>query len=117
MAGSARTAAVAVLEAGDAGTARDLGAWASLALMVIIGSSTAAAAKFAVQDLPAGLLALIRFGGAGLCLLPLAWRGEGLGPLVRRDGGRLLAAAALCVPINQAFLLGGARLAPTTHIG
>ena len=78
--------------------------------MVVIGSSTATAAKFAVRDLPAAYLPLVRFGVAGLCLLPVAWRGR------RRSCGwsgatgcRLLATAALCVPINQAFFLNGTR--------
>ncbi len=37
--------------------------------------------------------------------------------MIVEDGWRLLAAAALCVPINQAFFLNGARLAPASHIG
>ena len=36
--------------------------------------------------------------------------------MIREDAGRLLAAAALCVPINQAFFLHGARLVPTSHV-
>jgi drug/metabolite transporter (DMT)-like permease len=36
--------------------------------------------------------------------------------MVREDLGRLLAAAALSVPVNQAFFLNGTRLAPTTHV-
>lgn len=88
-----------------------------LVLMVLIGSSTATAAKFAVHELPPGLLPLLRFGVAGLCLLPLAMRGRALMDLLRDSPGRLLAAAVLCVPINQAFFLYGTRLAPTTHVG
>jgi drug/metabolite transporter (DMT)-like permease len=85
--------------------------------MVLIGSSTATAAKFAVADLPVALLPIVRFGGAGLALLPLVWGRGALRRLVREDAPALLAAALLCVPINQAFFLNGTRLAPTTHVG
>jgi drug/metabolite transporter (DMT)-like permease len=100
----------------ESGRGSDPAAWAYLALMVLITSSTAPAAKFAVQELPVGLLPLIRFGVAGLCLLPVAGGARVLARLLREDGGRLLLAAALCVPINQTFLLYGARLVPTAHI-
>ncbi len=85
--------------------------------MVLIGSSTAPSAKFAVRELPAGLLPLIRFGVAGVCLLPLVWRRSGgFVRMFREDGGRLALAAALCVPVNQTFFLNGAKLAPTSHV-
>jgi drug/metabolite transporter (DMT)-like permease len=84
--------------------------------MVLITSTTATAAKFAVHELPIGLLPLVRFGVAGLCLLPVAWRGGALVRLLREDAGRLAIAAALCVPINQTFFLHGARLVPTAHV-
>src|SRR5262245_538621 len=80
-------------------SAIDPAAYLSLAAMVIIGSSTATAAKVAVRELPIGLLPILRFGLAGLCLLPWTWR-----PLlwmIRRDAGRMLGASLLCVPINQ----------------
>ena len=96
---------------------RDLVGFGYLATMILIGSTTATAAKFAVRELPAALLPLIRFGGAGLCLLPMAWRGGGLARMVRVDGWRLLATAALCVPINQSFFLNGAKLTTSAHIG
>jgi drug/metabolite transporter (DMT)-like permease len=95
---------------------RDSGVFVFLVLMVLFGSSTATAAKFAVRELPVGLLPLLRFGFAGLCLLPLVWRSEAWRRLLREDGWRLVAAAALCVPINQTFFLNGTRLAPTTHV-
>jgi drug/metabolite transporter (DMT)-like permease len=85
--------------------------------MVLIGSSTAPAAKIAVQGVPVGLIPLVRFGLAGLCLWPIVARGSRLKRMIVEDGWRLLAAAALCVPINQAFFLNGARLAPASHIG
>ncbi|GAC1475170.1 MAG: DMT family transporter [Isosphaeraceae bacterium] len=95
----------------------DLVAYLYLGLMVLIGSSTAASAKFAVRELPAGFLPLVRFGGAGLLLLPLiARRGSGFGRMVRQDGWRLLVTAALCVPINQWFFLNAARLTTTSHV-
>jgi drug/metabolite transporter (DMT)-like permease len=81
--------------------------------MVLIGSSTATAAKVATRELPVGLLPVARFGLAGLCLLPWVW--PALARLWREDRVRLLAASALCVPINQAFFLHGNRLAPTSH--
>ncbi|MHC5538974.1 hypothetical protein ACYOEI_12200, partial [Singulisphaera rosea] len=67
----------------------DFGAYVLLALMVVIGSGTAPAAKFAVKELPVGLLPLARFGGAGLCLLPLVWRGGVLRRMFREVLGRL----------------------------
>jgi len=85
--------------------------------MVLIGSSTAPAAKIAVREIPAGLIPLVRFGVAGLCLWPIVGRGGVLGRMLRQDGWRLIAAASLCVPINQAFFLNGAKLAPASHIG
>src|SRR4051812_48269106 len=94
----------------------DPGAFVFLALMVVITSSTAPAAKFAVRELPVGLLPLVRFGVAGLCLLPVVWRGGALGRMLREDGGRLVLSAALCVPINQMLFLNGARLVPTSHV-
>lgn len=102
---------------GDSTTRRDTMAWVFLIAMVLIGSSTATAAKVAVKELPVGLLPLIRFGGAGLALLPFVLAGGALTRMFREDRGRLLAAAALCVPVNQAFFLHGTRLAPTTHVG
>jgi drug/metabolite transporter (DMT)-like permease len=100
-----------------AGGSVGLRAFGFLALMVLIGSSTAPAAKIAVKDIPVGLIPLVRFGLAGLCLWPIVARGSILKRMVLEDGWRLLAAAALCVPINQSFFLNGARLAPASHIG
>lgn len=104
-------------ETTDGCSSRFPSAYLFLALMVLIGSSTATAAKFAVSELPASLLPLIRFGVAGLFLLPIALRGGALQNLVRTSPVRLLIAAILCVPINQAFFLYGTKLAPTTHVG
>jgi drug/metabolite transporter (DMT)-like permease len=103
-------------EAGGPGSV-GLRAFGFLALMVLIGSSTAPAAKIAVRGVPVGLIPLVRFGLAGLCLWPIVARGSILKRMIQEDGWRLLAAAALCVPINQAFFLNGARLAPASHIG
>ena len=100
-----------------AGSPRDAGAAGFLVLMVLIGSTTATAAKFAVRDVPLGLLPLARFGLAGLCLVPVVWRSGTIGAMARRDLPRLLAASAFCVPINQALFLAGARMAPTSHVG
>jgi drug/metabolite transporter (DMT)-like permease len=91
-------------------------AYAFLAMMVLTTSTTATAAKFAVRELPTGLVPLVRFGTAGLVLLPLVWKSESFRRLLRLDRARLLMAAALCVPINQLFFLNGTKLAPTTHV-
>jgi drug/metabolite transporter (DMT)-like permease len=94
---------------------RETGAYLILIAMVLIGSSTATSAKLASRELPIGLMPLVRFGLAGLCLLPMVWRD--LGRIWREDRGRLLAASAFCVPINQTFFLNGNHLAPTSHTG
>ena len=107
------SSSVRVVSPGPAG----LRAFGCLALMVLISSTTAPAAKIAVREVPVGLIPLVRFGIAGLCLWPIVGRGGMLGRMLRQDGWRLIAAAALCVPINQAFFLNGARLAPASHIG
>ena len=106
---------------GDAvveGVMIDRRAYVYVSLMVLIGSSTALAARFAARELPVGLLPIVRFGVAGLCLLPAVWHhgGGALAAMIRRDRLRLLASAALCVPINQWFFLNGAKLAPTSHV-
>ena len=88
-----------------------------LVMMVLIMSSTPPAAKFAVKELPVGLIPLVRFGGAGLILAPFVLRNGVLGRMIRQDGLRLLAASAFCVPINQWFFLTGAKFAPSAHIG
>jgi drug/metabolite transporter (DMT)-like permease len=92
-------------------------AYVFLVLMVLIGSSTAPAAKYAVREVPVGLIPLVRFGVAGILLLPLVWNSTAFRRMLRHDWRRLAVAAACCVPINQAFFLNGTRLAPTTHVG
>jgi drug/metabolite transporter (DMT)-like permease len=89
------------------GPRRDAGAAVFLVLMVLIGSTTATAAKFAVQGAPLGLLPLARFGVAGLVLLPIVARGGALLRMLRRDPWLVVAAASFCVPINQTFFLAG----------
>ena len=106
---------MAIGELEGAETRVDVGAYGSLALMILIGSTTATAAKIAIRGgLPVGLLPVVRFGVAGLCLWPVVARP--LARMWRRDAARLLAASALCVPINQSFFLNGTRLAPTSHV-
>src|SRR5262249_6685114 len=74
-------------------------------------------AQVAVRELPVGILPILRFGVATLCLIPfLADRGA-LVRLLRGDWPRLAAVAALCVPINQGFFLNAARLGPNSHVG
>ena len=69
-------AGVEVSEGPDPVRGIDLGAYVFLALMVVITSSTAPAAKFAVRELPVGALPLVRFGVAGLCLWPVVAAGS-----------------------------------------
>ncbi len=95
----------------------DLRAYVYVALMVLLGSTTAAAAKFAVAELPVSLVPALRFGLAGLCLLPWVMGRGVLRRMVREDALLLLVSAALCVPINQGFFLSATRLGPTSHVG
>lgn len=94
----------------------DFQAYVSVVLMVLLGSFTAAAAKVAVRDLPVSIVPIVRFGVAGLCLIPLVWGKGTLKRLMREDGRLLIFAAALFVPINQSFFLNASRFAPTTHV-
>jgi drug/metabolite transporter (DMT)-like permease len=95
----------------------DAPSYVYVALMVLIGSTTAPAAKYVVRDLPIFLIPIMRFAMAGMCLLPVVWARGGLGRLIREDGWGLLLASGLCVPINQGFFLGATRLCPTSHVG
>jgi drug/metabolite transporter (DMT)-like permease len=90
--------------------------YVSVVLMIVIGSTTAPAAKYIVRDFPVFLIPVLRIGLAALCLAPVMWARGGLGRLIREDGWRLLLAAALCVPVNQGFFLCATRLAPTSHV-
>ena len=95
----------------------DLRAYVYLGLMILLGSTTSPLAKTAVHELPIGLVPLLRFGAAALCLLPFV---GGLGvvrDLFRDDGKRLLLVAACCVPINQFFFLTAAKLGTNAHVG
>jgi drug/metabolite transporter (DMT)-like permease len=95
----------------------DLRGYFYLATMVLVGSTTAAAARYAVRELPIALVPVIRYSVAGVCVL-LMIRGRGrFGRLFREDWLGLLWAAAMCVPVNQAFFLAAARLGPTSHVG
>jgi drug/metabolite transporter (DMT)-like permease len=107
-----------IIEAGRAlGTSgTDLHAYLSVAMMVLLGSFTAAAAKVAVRDLPVSVVPIVRFGIAGLCLVPLVWGRGSIRRLIREDGWLLILAAALSVPVNQGFFLNASRFAPTTHV-
>jgi drug/metabolite transporter (DMT)-like permease len=88
-----------------------------LALMVFLGSTTALFATVAVRELPVGILPLLRFGFAGLCLIPFLTDPRALWRLVKFDGLRLCLVAALCVPINQSFFLNATRFGPNSHVG
>ena len=95
----------------------DLRGYVYLGIMILVGSTTSPLAKLAVSQLPVGLVPLLRFSCAGLCLLPFI---GGLGPLkelVRHDWRRMAVVAALCVPVNQGFFLNAARLGTNSHVG
>jgi drug/metabolite transporter (DMT)-like permease len=100
-----------------AGSPTDYRAYLYVGLMVIFGSTTAAAARYIVRELPPVWVPVVRFGVSGLLLLPMAADRHILGRLFRRDWPLLLVAAALCVPVNQGFFLNAARLGPTSHVG
>src|SRR6516225_3936246 len=95
----------------------DLRAYVYLMLMIVLGSTTAGAARLAVRELPVALLPVVRFGIAGLCILPMIRSRGSLRKLFREDWAGLLLAAAMCVPVNQGFFLTAARLGPTSHVG
>jgi drug/metabolite transporter (DMT)-like permease len=99
------------------GSRPDVRAYVYVGVMVIFGSTTAAAAHYIVRDLPPVWVPVVRFGVAGLFLLPVVADRSSLVRIVRRDWPLLLAAAAFCVPINQGFFLNAARLGPTSHVG
>src|SRR5262245_54980174 len=92
-------------QAGHPGKPADLRSYLDVALMVLIGSTTAPAAKYVLQDLPVFLVPVLRFAIAALCLLPVVIARGGLGRLIREDFWGLMLAAALCVPVNQGFFL------------
>jgi O-acetylserine/cysteine efflux transporter len=95
----------------------DLRGYVYLALMVLFGSTTSPFAKVAVTELPVGLLPLLRFGFATLCLIPFLSDRSALRHLIREDLPRLTLVSAFCVPINQSFFLNAARLGPNSHVG
>jgi drug/metabolite transporter (DMT)-like permease len=92
-------------------------AYIYVAMMVIFGSTTAAAARYIVRDLPVVWVPVVRFGVGGICLLAVVRDLGVLMRIVRRDWFLLLIGAALCVPVNQGFFLNAARLGPTSHVG
>lgn len=87
---------------------------------VAIASGTPTAARLAMRELPAVSAGLVRFSiSASLLLITFAIvrlrARTPLTPIARRDYGRFLLAAALCVPINQPCFLLGTQLASATH--
>jgi len=95
----------------------DLRGYIYLSLMVLFGSTTSPFAMVAVRELPVGILPLLRFSFAGLCLIPFLSDRDALWRLLREDTRRLVLVAAFCVPINQSFFLNAARLGPNSHVG
>ncbi|MGC8642587.1 MAG: DMT family transporter [Isosphaeraceae bacterium] len=95
----------------------DLRGYLYLALMVVLGSTTSPIAMVAVRELPVGIVPLLRFGFAGLCLLPFLSDRGAVWRLLRQDLPLLALVAALCVPINQNFFLNSVRFGPNSHVG
>lgn len=91
-------------------------AYILLAIMVVLGSTTSPLAQVAVRQLPIGLVPLLRFGSATLCLLPFVGVGS-IRRLIREDWLRLSLVAACCVPLNQFFFLTAAKLGTNAHVG
>jgi drug/metabolite transporter (DMT)-like permease len=100
-----------------AGGPTDLRAYVYVVLMILFGSTTAAAARYIVRELPPVWVPIVRFGVAGLVLFPVVADRKVLLGIFRRDWPLLIVAAAMCVPINQGFFLNAARLGPTSHVG
>ncbi|WP_337175827.1 DMT family transporter [Paludisphaera sp.] len=95
----------------------DLRAYVYLAIMIVLGSTTSPLAQVAVRQLPIGMVPLLRFGIAGLFLVPFVGGFATVRELIRRDWKRLLMVAACCVPINQFFFLTAAKLGTNAHVG
>ncbi|MBI5866262.1 MAG: DMT family transporter [Planctomycetes bacterium] len=93
-----------------------------LATLVVIGGITPAAARIAMREMPIFTTGLLRFGVATLLLHLTAglWVGNDPRrrvPIDRQDYLRLLICGLFCVPLNQAFFLGGVKLANAAHSG
>ncbi|WP_165226496.1 DMT family transporter [Aquisphaera insulae] len=95
----------------------DLRGYIYLALMIVIGSTTSPFATVVVRDLPVSVLPLLRFGFAGLCLIPFLTDRGALWRMLRHDPVRIAVVAACCVPINQSFFLNSVRFGPNSHVG
>ncbi len=95
----------------------DLRGYIYLGIMILVGSTTSPLAKLVVSQLPVGLVPLLRFSCAGLCLLPFIGGLAPLKELVRHDWRRMAVVAALCVPVNQWFFLNAAKLGTNAHVG
>ena len=68
----------------------DLRGYIYLSLMVLFGSTTSPFAMVAVRELPVGILPLLRFSFAGLCLIPFLSDRTALWRLLREDTRRLV---------------------------
>ncbi len=90
-----------------------------LILMVLLTGWTPVAARDAMNEMPALTTGLLRFGIAAALLTLTVWlSGRGRPrpvPIARSDYGRLVLAAALCVPVNQSTFLLGVKLANASH--
>lgn len=93
-----------------------------LTVYVLLAGMTPVAARDAMIEMPALTTGIMRFGIASLLILmTLKLRGERLigGPVQvdPRDWPRIIAAAIVCVPANQACYLFGTKLSNATHSG
>lgn len=88
-----------------------------LVAYMIIGGLTPVFGKWAVAEIPWGLLAWFRFGIAGVLLtVTLRARGKKL-PLTRKNVVGFLLVALICVPLNQMSFLVGLKQANASHAG
>src|SRR5690348_17213296 len=71
-------------EPGPGGGAADYRAYLYVGVMIVLGSTTAAAARYVVRELPPAWIPVVRFGIAGLLLLPAVADRHVLGRLLRR---------------------------------
>ncbi|HNO79429.1 MAG TPA: DMT family transporter [Phycisphaerae bacterium] len=88
-----------------------------LAGYMLIGGLTPVFGKWAVAEIPWGMLAWFRFGIAGsLLAMTLRLRGRKL-PVTRANLKSFLGVALLCVPLNQLSFLIGLKFANASHAG
>ncbi len=94
---------------------RPTAAYAALMVQTTISAFTYLAAKQALHELAPAALAMLRFIGASVLLVPLlTWLTPHRWP-PRAWWRRIALLALLAVPLNQGFFLGGLATAGTTR--